>query len=99
MINKETLNKYISNPTKQEDKDKLAEEILLDAYEMLNSIQNEIEALAEDKTFIEDVKENGIPEDLGAAILQIKENAGRGDSRAVDTIEKIQKDLLSIMDK
>jgi len=87
MINKETLNKYIAG----EDNKELTESILLDAYEMISHLQNELDALAENAALHSEIEETGkIPEDLGAAIVKIKENAEKGDAKAAECISKIQ---------
>ena len=88
MINKNTINKYIAGADNKELKDS----ILLDAYQIISHLQNEIDALAQNAALHNEIEETGkIPEDLGAAIVLIKENAEKGEAKAIEAIAKIQK--------
>ena len=39
----------------------------------------------------EDIKENGMPSDLSIAIVHIKNEAKKGDERAIEALKSIQK--------
>ena len=91
MINKNTLNKYIAGTPKDEVSN--ADDKHTKAVELLNAIkqlQNQVDVLKEDKALQDEIKEDGMPVDLGLAILRIKADAEKGNVKAIEALNKIQ---------
>lgn len=95
MINNKTLNKYMTSATENEVVEERKEQITLEVLNELQDVMAQLDKLQADKDFKQDVEEEGFPDDIGLAIVKIREDAKGGNEKAIKALNKIT-DALSL---